>query len=414
MRKHFRFFVCLVLVFVFCQQVFAVSSVAEPIQNESVDLDGLFPNFTQADYESGFQNYAKEESRLVLSSSDLKARTSGVISNTVGIVFDKGSIDPIQGAMVYVVNAETEELAAAVQTDATGRFQIVGLPDAFYNWIVVCDGFKVSTYYGYDVRAGEITDIFTFYLSREENIIKIYKEHNDVTNNECLIADDFISTVEEEDPPIVTTSFTSAPTLSSFTVGIDGVATTVSRYMYLTYVVAGEALGYYQCQNYNMTETQIKQYYAAQAVAANTFLEYVACVSKKHGSKYTVCNSASCCQLYDTTKTTSYVISGINTVCYKVGGDWYSYLQVYKSSGKYSYITGKYFSCCNGHTIAATSEDPSLKSVACTNINGSTTLVGHGNGMCQYGAAYLAKTNYKWDSILSYYYDSTVSLFCPW
>lgn len=42
-----------------------------------------------------------------------------------------------------------------------------------------------------------------------------------------------------------------------------------------------EALGYYQCTGFGMSDSQIKQYFAAQAVASNTFLEW--CVVKTFG-----------------------------------------------------------------------------------------------------------------------------------
>ena len=379
-----------------------------------IDLEGLFPTFTQEDYDAGFQNYASTSSLVNLSDETMEVNETG-ISNAIGTVFQNNTEEPISEATINVIDAETEISVAIVQTDDEGRFQIIGLPDAVYNWEVSCEGYEIAKYNGYDVCAGEITSIFTFYLSDTEKISKTCNAgHNEIAVENVEMEDSLTNeTKSEYDTQTVSTaSFTSTPTLSSFTVGVNGIATTVSRYTYLTYVVASEALGYYQCQNYNMTDAQIMNYYAAQAVAANTFLEYAASVSNKHGSSYTVCNTT-CCQTYDTTKTSEFVISGISSVCYRFAGDWYAYLQVYKSGSTYSYITGMYFAHCNGKT-KTDSSDPSLKSVSCTNIDGSTTLSGHGYGLCQYGAAYLAKQGTTWTSILSFYYNSTTSMFCPY
>lgn len=141
-----------------------------------VDLDGIFPAFNQADYISEFLEYAEPDSRLVLSDADLSSTTAGHISNSVGIVLREDDGLPIIGATVHIINAETDKIVAVVQTDSSGRFQVIGLPDAYYNWIVNGDSYKSATYYRYDVRAGEITDIFTFYLSKDNNIIKICRE----------------------------------------------------------------------------------------------------------------------------------------------------------------------------------------------------------------------------------------------
>lgn len=161
-----------------------------------------------------------------------------------------------------------------------------------------------------------------------------------------------------------------------------------------------------------MTDTQIKNYYAAQAVAANTMLEYVSAVSHKHASDgYTICDTTHC-QRYDTTKTTKFVIDGVGTVCYRINGDWYSFIQVYKDNSKYKYIQGMYFAHCAGKT-KTDSQDPSLKSVTCSDLNGPhTSISGHGKGLCQEGAAYKAKQGKSWQAILKYYYNSTTSLLC--
>lgn len=130
----------------------------------------------------------------------------------------------------------------------------------------------------------------------------------------------------------------------------------------------------------------------------------------KH-SEFTVCDQPHC-QRFDQTKTSEFVISAVATVCYRIGNDWYSNIQVYKSGNTYNYIYGAFFGRCSGATISYPGQ-PALKSVACTNIDGSNELFGHGWGLCQRGAAYKAKQGSSWMDILKYYYTSTTSLLCP-
>lgn len=401
--------VCMILIYGISINALASSitdTVAE-FDRDTPDFDGLFPSFTQKDYDADFRNYAMDSSVVDLSGGSSLLSVDG-ISNAVGTVFDNVTEEPVRNATVTVCDSETNEVIISINTDDNGRFQIWGLEDGIYNWTIEHQGYEIAHYNGYDVCAGDITSIFTFYMSCDVNINKEAHEHLHV-EDEVNVASENASNVEER---ISLASFTAAPELSSFTVGVNGVAKTVERYTYLCYVVASEALGYYQCTGYGMSDTQIKQYYAAQAVASNTFLEWAAVGHSTH-SGYTVCDSSHC-QRYDTTKTTEFVISAVSTICYRIAGDWYSNIQVHKSGNSYNYIYGAYFAHCDGATVSYPgSSQPALKSVSCTNIDGNNYLSGNGWGFCQYGAAYKAKQGSSWLDILGYYYTSSTSLVCP-
>lgn len=378
------------------------------MDNTSTYVGDLFPSFTQEDFDSGFVNYASSNSTINLQSNSIM-RLFQNTSNIVGTVFIASTETPASNANIVVTNSNTNNIVIEVTANEDGRFQILGLEDDVYDWKIQKSGYQDAIYKGYDVCAGEITSIFTFYISESEPIIKVQGQTTEKESN-TIAAND--NTQISNENIVSTTSFSSTPTLSNFTVGINGVANTIHRYTYLCYVVSSEALGYSVCSStYGMTDSQIKQYYAAQAVAANTFLEYAAKVYSKHKSAgYTVCNSA-CCQTYDTTKSSSFAISAVGLVCNKISSDWYANLQVYKSGSSYNYIYGAYFAHCSGATKTHPT-DPALKSVSCTNIDNKSYLSGNGYGLCQYGAAKMAKNGSSWSSILQHYYSSTTSLCC--
>lgn len=130
--------------------------------------------------------------------------------------------------------------------------------------------------------------------------------------------------------------------------------------------------------------------YEAQAVAANTFLEYALSVYSNHSGKdYKVCSS-SCCQVYDPTKVTEEAIDATANIFYTSGGKSKTDIVMYKpSSTTYDYIWGAFFSSCSGNGTKDHSTQPALKAVSCTDI--ATGAGGHRYGLCQMGAALRAK-----------------------
>lgn len=159
------------------------------------------------------------------------------------------------------------------------------------------------------------------------------------------------------------------------------------------------------------TSTQVSELYEAQAVAANTFLEYALSVYSNHSGKdYKVCSS-SCCQVYDPTKVTEEAIDATANIFYTSGGKSKTDIVMYKpSSTTYDYIWGAFFSSCSGNGTKDHSTQPALKAVSCTDI--ATGAGGHRYGLCQMGAALRAKNGDSASNILLYYYTDCRIISC--
>lgn len=409
MKKN-KLAVCTILTLVFSLTVLGASAMTTDSSENPLDVSG-FLSITQEDYDTGFINYADSESTLSL------PVPYGVdkVSDAVGSVYDQDTKIPISNVTITIQSTNSDDPITIV-TDSDGRFHVTGLNDGYYTWSLTHESYEDAEYENYDVCAGEGTAIFSFYMSNVAPIQKRAYEAEDLSN-----PDDIPNTISEEG--IAPLSFTGTPQLSSFTVGVGaksngsgGTSTKVNRYNYLAYVVSSEALGYYQCTGKGMTDAQIKQYFAAQAVASNSFLEFAAQKGGNHSS-YTVCDSANC-QRYDTTKTTTFTIGAVSYITTNIAGDRYYPIQVYKKNNRYDYIYPAFFAHCDGNTVKYPSSSgdnhPELQSVPCTDLMGPhSSVYGNGWGLCQEGAAYRAKQGSSYMNILSYYYDSTVTLVCP-
>lgn len=263
-------------------------------------IEGI-ESFNQNDYDTNFVEYADPDSTVIL---PIPLDEEAGISNVVGTVLCKETNELITNAVVTVKVANDE--VVSVNTDENGRFHILGLTGGFYNWSLESDDYFDAEYIGYDVCEG-ITTMFTFYMSNVDTL-----ERESAQSQKMASDGEFGSLIYEQDPTLdsiepneeenhASRSFSSIPTLSSFTVGVGansngngGTATTVSRSSYLVHVVPNEAIGSWVCKNtYSMTDNQIKQYYAAQAIAACTFIEYTVHEDPKH-SDYTVCDNSNC------------------------------------------------------------------------------------------------------------------------
>lgn len=372
-----------------------------------------FDSFTQSDYDTNFCDYADIGSTLILP-KPLDGNSG--ISNVVGTVFDKEKNEPLANAMVKIADDGNGEIS--VFTDSEGRFQVLGLIDGFYDWTLSKDGYFDSEFIGYDVCEG-ITTMLTFYMSNQEPINRVsyqYEQYKQEKSNDQHLLDEFCyeskTKYTDMTDKISTYSFSSVPRLSSFTVGVGadnsgrgGTATIVGRTSYITHVVPNEALGSWICKNtYGMSDSQIVQYYAAQTIAACSFIEWTANCDPKH-SEYTVCDTSNC-QRYDPTTTNTYAVSAANVVVQTFGLNSYYMILLYRpSSNTYDYMYPAYFRHCTGSTKTLSSR-PELKSVSCSDIDGShTSYSGNGYGLCQMGAAAMAKNGSKYYDILLHYYS---------
>ncbi len=183
----------------------------------------------------------------------------------------------------------------------------------------------------------------------------------------------------------------------------------VDRETYIYTVLSSELYGKSYYSNKGLSDTQINELYVAQAIAANTFLEYSLSVYSNHsGKNYKVC-STTCCQVYDPTKVTQAAIDATTNVFYTIGVTERTLLVLHKpSSSTFDYIWGAFFSSCYGKGTKTHSSQAALQSVSCTDI--ATGAGGHRYGMCQMGAATLAKDGkVARDILLHYYTDCCVA-----
>lgn len=158
-----------------------------------------------------------------------------------------------------------------------------------------------------------------------------------------------------------------------------------------------------------MTNAEITQLYWAQAIAANTFLEYAQSVYSNH-TGYDVCSTA-CCQVYDPAVITQKAIDATAGIFYTVGGEPATVIMFYEPApNSYNYMWGTFSSDCDNQGTLTHATEPALVGVSCTDIADGDG--GHRYGLCQQGAAYLARSGYNAGNILNYCYYSSDAEFC--
>lgn len=378
----------------------AITACAEGAGGESdtVNMGTLLYEtevITQKDYEEGFQNYALSAATVDLAVS-MHTFSNSNLANVVGVVRDYDTEALIANATISV------DGEAVVVTGEDGRFQIKNLPSGTYDWEINATGYFAANYNNYDVDSADGTTIFTFYVNDDFSVSQ---------DREEIIHDVGGQTV----PPAiidrgnfatsaVARSMSSIPDVSnSIAVYYNNQIKNINREKYIYTVLSSELYGTSYYSDKGLTSTQISELYEAQAVAANTFLEYALSVYSNHSGKdYKVCSS-SCCQVYDPTKVTQAAIDATANIFYTSGGKSKTDIVMYKpSSTTYDYIWGAFFSSCGGKGTKDHATQPALKAVSCTDI--ATGAGGHRYGLCQMGAASRAKSGNSASDILLYYY----------
>lgn len=356
---------------------------------------------TQNDYETGFQDYACPEATADFSPS-MYAASGNNLANVVGVVKDYNTEALVSGATISV-NGES-----IVVTGEDGRFQIKNIPSGVYNWSISAAGYCAADYYNYKVDSMDGTTIFTFYVN---NDFAVYKDRE-------IIVNDGVQTVPPESDiesyadSNMARSLKSIPNVSTnVKVFYNKKTQSVNRQTYIYTVLSSELYETSYYTNKNMTSAQINELYHAQAVAANTFLEYSLSVYSNHSSKdYKVCATA-CCQVYDPTKVTEAAIDATATIFYTSGGKSKTDIVMYRpTSSTYDYIWGAFFSSCGGKGTIEHKTQPALKAVSCTDI--ASGAGGHRYGLCQMGAAQRAKNGKSASDILLYYYSGCNIVSC--
>lgn len=358
------------------------------------------PAFCQEDLNENFEFYAAEESRVILP----MMYSAEEVANVVGVVLDQETGQPVPGAIVVA----DKELF--VTTDLDGRFQIRNMPNGVYLWSVNANGYQTSSYLNYSVDWASGTDIFTFEVSKKHTITKDRLElhgHNE-ESAERIVEN------EIQEMGTLPLSVSASPTVSK-TVRVKGYSTPIPRQQYIYTVLSSELFqdSWYMNPNSNtgrtktLTSSQVNQLYMVQALVANTYLEYALSVQGNHpGATYDVCNTTNC-QVYDPTKITQRAIDCTATIFFS---DTCHVLFYKNSNGSYDYALCQFFSSCYGEGTVTNPYHPEMVAKPCSDFD--VGYGGHYNGMCQMGAAELARLNYGNAEIRDYYYTNCIPLYC--
>ncbi|MDE6108001.1 MAG: carboxypeptidase regulatory-like domain-containing protein [Oscillospiraceae bacterium] len=381
-----------------------VTNSAEESWNSFLDeIDNL--TFTKADYLNDFRSYADDSSTINLLTTYFIAEGA----NVVGIVLDCETSKPVVGAEIHVMGDNNVNLVFS--TDKQGRFQITNMPNAKYDWMILAPNYVDATYKAYDVDSHDGTTIFTFYISSNRAIVKNRNEIGNQSDAHKLETD---ALLPQQATPIMEMSMSTPPEVEPLiTVYYNNAIKEVKRQEYLYTVLSSELYNANYYESFGLSDNAITQLYAAQAVAANTFVEYVQNVYSNHGNEgYDVC-STECCQAYDSTKVTTQAIGVVGNyvrVLDLTNGLRYRVV-LYKPTNKtYDYIWGSYFSSCGSKGTQTHNTEPALIGKACTDLTNG--VVQKGYGMCQMGAAQKAKDGYTYNQILNYYSNCEI-VPCP-
>lgn len=296
---------------------------------------------TRKDYREGFRNYAYDDATVDWT-KDRSVFSNNSFANVVGVVKDFETNESIPNAMISV-DGET-----IVITGEDGRFHINNLPSGTYNWEINVAGYFGACYCNYDVDSADGTTIFTFFISKVSAIMRDRKELREEEQMVTPVSTDG----ERLENSSILRSMNSIPSVDdSVAVYYNGKVEYVDRETYVYTVLSSELYGTSYYSNKGLTSTQITELYEAQAIAANTFLEYALSVYSSHSaSGYRVCSSAACCQKYDPTKVTQAAISATANIFYTYGGVSKTDIVMYRpTSASYEYIWGAFFSSCGGN-----------------------------------------------------------------
>ena len=267
---------------------------------------------TQNDLSNNFLDYAEISATVSMPTalqSSLSAPNQN--ANVVGIVLDYDTELPVGGAAISINGTPV------VSTGTDGRFQVFGVASGQYDWSISANGYCTASYTNYGVDAADGATIFTFYISTTASVVK---------NREISVAHTCGQTV----PPdivdcdtygisAVSRAMSAVPDVSaSVSVFYNGAVRSVNREVYIYTVISSELYGTGYYTDRGLTETETWQLYCAQAIAANTFLEYAQSVYSNH-SNYEVC-ATSCCQNYDPSKVTQAAINAAADIFYTVNG----------------------------------------------------------------------------------------------
>ena len=367
---------------------------------------------TRKDFEEGFQNYALSDATVDFA-SEVRTYSGGEPANVVGVVKDYETEEMISGAAVSV-DGET-----VVVTGEDGRFQIKNFSSGVYDWQISAEGYYTADYSNYDVDYLDGATIFTFYISDD---FSVQKDREEVLHGDACEQSMQTEAAEEACETLaVSASMTSPPSISSYIkVYYNEKINYVGREQYVYTVLSSEMYPASYYIGWGLNDKQRIELYMAQAIAANTYVEYSLSVYSKHpNSGYNVC-ALDCCQVYDPTKITQEAINATSYIFYSIGDVEACDMIMYKPSGvtTYAYMCSQFFSSCLNKGTEDNPNEPAEKEVSCTDIVfGREPQKRY--GMCQMGAAKRARDEGKngdgesASEILAYYYKDIEIVLCP-
>lgn len=335
-----------------------------------------------------------------------------VTGNIVGIVYD-------EDRMCFIAHADIQliELNISIETDDMGRFAFTNVPEGFYTFSIMQEGYETAIYTHMPVSTIYGDNLYSFYLSQTRSIqnnylmdaTNLHINDNDSNNTQA----DNIAT----ERPVASQFRIGAnyATLTNFTINYNGVIYGLDYQEYLYHVVANEAKPATDTLFYSdMTQQQILEVFKAQAVVSRGAVNYYARTGTGNHADYTMC-STECCQRYVPYYTNSMAVQAVdeteNTI--PVGITNINGVQ------QYSYFYSSYFSLCTGYTRTPAQawpgsvNSPYLQSVTCSCPSSNATIYAgklpHRVGMCQAGARDMAKSGYSYQAIISHYYSGAIS-----
>lgn len=355
-------------------------NVAVRIDTSDVTIVGNFnPSYTQEDVDTHFVHYASGDARISLPS--VYTGIDSDVSNVVGVVLDFEADTPISGAVVFANGTEL------LTTDSDGRFQITNLPDGEYDWEVTADGYMNGSYLNYTVSNAGGTNIFRFYLSQN---MEYTSDQKTVTygsiQQETGILEESSLIPYSQNPNTIMSSVPDA--YDSVLVKHNGVVKCYDRDDYLCCTIGAEQYGpdIYE-GTFGLTEEEMVQVYTAQALVANTFIEFQQKIYLRHDGDYDILSGSD--HAFSPNYTNEVVLSGVSGVFYTVAGKPSTVIMYYKpSSSTYQYLNAEWFSSCyNKGTIDNPLGWPGVEAKSCTDF--FTGYGGHRRGYCQSGATQL-------------------------
>lgn len=363
---------------------------------------------TLKDFEEGFLNYAQSDATVDFA-ADRNVYSASGPANVVGAVKDYETEEMIPGATISI---DGEIL---VTTGADGRFQIRNFPSGVYDWQIDASGYFTAEYSNYDVDYLDGATIFTFYISDDFAVHKDREEilHRNACEQQRLPAEE--STGEDGITLAAAITMTAPPEVNSeIRVLYNGDVHKVGREEYIYTVLSSEVCEAIFYERRGMTAAQRNAFYEAQAIVANTYVEYAISVHSNHpndSDRFDVCSDGGTCQNYDPSKITQQAINATANIFYFNGNDVCDVIMYKPSSTTYEYALTEFFSSCYNNGTENVASRPYSNRVDCTDIH--TGWGGHGRGMCQMGAAQRAKNGESAYEIISYYFTNVEVVSCP-